>query len=251
MNKPPYYFKIATSVPPTLETHDEEVELPTITAEAQVVEDVELAVTPAVVASTYVEGQVYTFSRSLPCHEGRSIDVLGTPPAAAEPDANAAFLKVQGVIAIPESLQQSNHNSDYGQQTTSTIKIKLPIKDTTFLNVVFWNGIVILVFFASSMGLLACDPFKSYALDDETVKEIRCKREVGSTGVDLYEVHIAREDGSSDKVLVGLMHVEEALFVAQEIERIMSIQDNEKTKIAGVEYDDDDVEWSLDGLAVA
>jgi hypothetical protein len=31
----------------------------------------------------------------------------------------------------------------------------------------------------------------------------------------------------------------------------MSIQDNEKTKIAGVGYDDDDVEWSLDGLAVA
>jgi hypothetical protein len=203
-----------------------------------------------------------------------------------------AFLKVQGVIAIPESLQQSNHNSDYGQQTTSTIKIKLPTEDI-FIAVVFmtlWNGIILV--FTSSRPLIlffpptwfgialiysilcmlfnstiititsssvtvqqvtpisACDPFKSYALDDETVKEIRCKREVGSTGVDFYEVHIAREDGSSDKVLVLLRHVEEALFVAQEIERIMSIQDNEKTKIAGVGYDDDDVEWSLDGLAV-
>ena len=233
MNKPPF-FPIATSAPtlelhdervdlptnraPTLEPHDEEVELPTSTAEAQVVE-------------------------------------------------GPAFLKVQGVITIPESLQ--SNNSDNGH--TTTIKIKEPIQYIGFcflaVFTIVWNGIML--FTINALGLVALffphtwigiylihfifcllfnstittitsstvnvrvtpfsagNPSKSYALDDETVKGIRCKR--GTFDEDSYEVHIAREDGSSDKVLAGLKYVAEAQFVAQEIERIMSIRDNEKT----------------------
>ena len=248
MNKPPF-FPIATSAPtlelhdervdlptnraPTLEPHDEEVELPTSTAEAQVVE-------------------------------------------------GPAFLKVQGVIAIPESLQSNNSNNGH----TTTIKIKEPIQyfGICFYTVftIVWNGIML--FTINALGLVALffphtwigiylihfifcllfnstittitsstvnvrvtpfsagNPSKSYALDDETVKGIRCKREShfkGNGGTPLggtfshysYEVHIAREDGSSDKVLAGLKYVAEAQFVAQEIERIMSIRDNEKTYV--------------------
>lgn len=232
MNKPPF-FPLATSAPPlelhdervdlptnrapTLEPHDEEVELPTSTAEAQVVE-------------------------------------------------GPAFLKVQGVIAIPESLQ--SNNSDNGH--TTTIKIKWPIEyfGICFLTVftIVWNGVIFITF--DALGLVALfiphtwvgiylihfilcllfnstittitsstvnvrvtpfsagNPSKSYALDDETVKGIRC-----TFDEDSYEVHIAREDGSSDKVLAGLKYVAEAQFVAQEIERIMSIRDNEKTYV--------------------
>ena len=235
MNKPPF-FPIATSAPtlelhdekvglpsnraPTLEPHDEEVELPTSTAEAQVVE-------------------------------------------------GPAFLKVQGVIAIPESLQ--SNNSDNGH--TTTIKIKEPLQyiGICFLAVftIVWNGVML--FTLNALGLVALffphtwigiylihsifcllfnstittitsstvnvrvtpfsagNPSKSYALDDETVKGIRCKR--GTFDEDSYEVHIAREDGSSDTVLAGLKYVAEAQFVAQEIERIMSIRDNEKTYV--------------------
>lgn len=268
MNKA-FFIPIATSEP-TVEPHDEEVELTTITAEAQVVEDVkdvELAVT--VVASTYVEGQPYTLSRALPCRGGRSIDVLETP---AELHVSApAFLKVQGHIEIPESLQ--SNNSDYGH--TTTIKRKWgdwPQDCCLVMFAILWNGFILITFDALGWGALfiphtwigiylvyhivcllfnstvttitsstvnvratpfsVCHRSKSYALDDETVKEIRCKREVTQEGKTVsYEVHIVREDGSSDRVLVGLEYVEEALFVAQEIERMMSIRDNEKTNV--------------------